>query len=109
MRNSARANGVVVSADGRGPVSQAGAVLLCETVRVTGLARGLSAGLARWRAPRAAHLEVSGDFVLRPGDSYSITVILSGTPATSCRPIEVDGALTNGKIINMPSAGTGTS
>jgi uncharacterized DUF497 family protein len=55
VRNSARADGVVVSADGRGLVSQAGAVLLCETMRVTGLARGLSAGLARWRAPRAVH------------------------------------------------------
>jgi len=44
-----------VSADGRGLVSQARAVLLCETMRVTGLARGLSAGLARWRAPRAVH------------------------------------------------------
>jgi hypothetical protein len=45
----------VVSADGRGLVSQAGAVLLWETMRVTGLARGLSEGLARWRAPRAVH------------------------------------------------------
>ena len=44
-----------MSADGRGPVSQAGAVLLWETMRVTGLGRGLSAGLARWRAPRAVH------------------------------------------------------
>jgi hypothetical protein len=43
-----------VSADGRGLVSQAGAVLLWETMRVTGLGRGLSQGLARWRAPRAA-------------------------------------------------------
>jgi hypothetical protein len=34
-------------------VSQAGAVLLWETMRVTGLGRGLSQGLARWRAPRA--------------------------------------------------------
>ena len=31
---------------GRGLVSQAGTVLLWETLRVTGLARGLSAGLA---------------------------------------------------------------
>jgi hypothetical protein len=46
---------VAVSADGRGLVSQAGAVLLWETMRVTGLGRGLSAGLARWRAPRAVH------------------------------------------------------
>jgi hypothetical protein len=44
-----------VSADGRGLVSQAGAVLLWETMRVTGLSCGLSEGLARWRAPRAVH------------------------------------------------------
>ena len=44
-----------MSADGRGLVSQAGAVLLWETMRVTGLGRGLSDGLARWRAPRAVH------------------------------------------------------
>ena len=46
---------MAVSADGRGLVSQAGAVLLWETMRVTGLAAGLSQGLARWRAPRAVH------------------------------------------------------
>jgi Transposase DDE domain group 1 len=55
MQNSARSTKVAVSADGRGLVSQAGAVLLRETMRVTGLTRGLSAGLARWRAPRAVH------------------------------------------------------
>jgi hypothetical protein len=51
VNNSARTARVAVSADGRGLVSQAGAVLLWETMRVTGLARGL----ARWRAPRAVH------------------------------------------------------
>ena len=30
-------------------------MLLWETMRVTGLGRGLSQGLARWRAPRAVH------------------------------------------------------
>jgi hypothetical protein len=44
-----------VSADGRGLVSQAGAVLLWETMRVTGLGQGLAGSLARWRAPRAVH------------------------------------------------------
>ena len=44
-----------MSSDGRGLVSQAGAVLLWETMRVTGLGRGLSRGLSRWRAPRAVH------------------------------------------------------
>ena len=55
MQNSARSSKVTVSADGRGLVSQAGAVLLWETMRVTGLARGLSAALEPWRAPRAVH------------------------------------------------------
>jgi hypothetical protein len=44
-----------VSCDGKGLVCQGGAVLLWETMRVTGLARGLSQGLSRWRAPRAVH------------------------------------------------------
>jgi hypothetical protein len=36
-------------------VSQAGSVLLWETIRVAGLGRGLSQALERWRAPRAVH------------------------------------------------------
>jgi hypothetical protein len=43
----------MVSADGRGLVSQAGAVLLWETMRVTGLGRGPSTGLDWWQVPRA--------------------------------------------------------
>ena len=55
MNNSARTARVAVSADGKGLVSQVGAVLLWETMRVTGLGRGLAEGLARWREPRAVH------------------------------------------------------
>jgi len=55
VKSSARSRRVAVSADGRGLVSQAGAVLLWETMRVTGLGRGLSAALEPWRAPRAVH------------------------------------------------------
>jgi hypothetical protein len=44
-----------VSTDGRGLVSQAGAVLLWETLRVTGLGRGLSVALEQWRASRAVY------------------------------------------------------
>jgi hypothetical protein len=55
VKNSARSSKVTVSADGRGLVSQAGAVLLWEALRVTGLGRGLSAALEPWRAPRAVH------------------------------------------------------
>jgi hypothetical protein len=55
VNNTARRTKITVSADGRGLVSQAGALLLAEAARVTGLGQGLSAGLARWRAPRAVH------------------------------------------------------
>jgi hypothetical protein len=55
VNNSARAARVPVSDDGRGLVSQAGAVLLWETMRVTGLGRGLPERLARWRTPCAVH------------------------------------------------------
>ena len=44
-----------MSADGTGIVSQAGGLLLTQTLAVTGLDAGLSAGLERWRAPRAVH------------------------------------------------------
>jgi Transposase DDE domain group 1 len=44
-----------VSSGGKGLVSQAGSVLLWETMRVAGLGRGLSQALDRWRAPRAVH------------------------------------------------------
>ena len=59
MKNSARTARVMVSADGRGLMSQAGAVLLWETMRVTGLGRGLSTGLDRWRAPSPPREELS--------------------------------------------------
>jgi hypothetical protein len=55
VQNTARRAKITVSADGMGLVSQAGVLLLAETLRVTGLGGGLSAGLARWRAPRAVH------------------------------------------------------
>jgi DDE family transposase len=55
MQNTARRPTILVSADGSGIVSHAGALLLAETARVTGLQAGLSAGLGRWRAQRAVH------------------------------------------------------
>jgi hypothetical protein len=55
VKNNARSSRVTVSSDGKGLVSQAGAVLVWETMRVTGLGRGLSQALERWRAPRAVH------------------------------------------------------
>ncbi|MEU7088412.1 IS1380 family transposase [Streptomyces achromogenes] len=41
--------------DGRQVVSQAGSVLLVETVRKSGLDRAISAALSPWRKPRAVH------------------------------------------------------
>ncbi|AEY93228.1 transposase IS4 family protein [Streptomyces hygroscopicus subsp. jinggangensis 5008] len=46
---------VRVQDDGRQVVSQAGSVLLVETVRKTGLDQALSHALAPWRKPRAFH------------------------------------------------------
>ncbi|MFF7575828.1 IS1380 family transposase [Streptomyces sp. NPDC008061] len=46
---------VCVQGDGGGVVSQAGGVLLAETVRKTGLDTAISAALAPWRKPRAVH------------------------------------------------------
>jgi hypothetical protein len=55
VNNTARHPKITVSCDGQGIVSQAGALLLSEAARVTGLDQALTAGLARWRAPRAVH------------------------------------------------------
>ena len=55
MQNTVRRPKITVSADGSGIVSHAGALLLAETARITGLGAGLSAGLARWRPSRAVH------------------------------------------------------
>lgn len=46
---------VRVEGGGRGVVSQAGSVLLVETVRKTGLDQAISAALAPWRKSRAVH------------------------------------------------------
>ncbi|WP_174864786.1 transposase, partial [Streptomyces spinoverrucosus] len=46
---------VRVREDGRAVVSQAGSVLLVETVRKTGLDQAISAVLAPWRKSRAVH------------------------------------------------------
>ncbi len=55
MQNTARRAKIAVSDDGQGTVSHAGALLLTETARITGLQAGLSAGLGHWRPPRAVH------------------------------------------------------
>jgi hypothetical protein len=55
MNNSARSRRVAVSADGRAWCPGPGRSCCGETLRVTGLGRGLSAALEPWRAPRAVH------------------------------------------------------
>jgi len=55
VQNTVRASKIVVSDDGTGIVSHAGALLLTQTARVTGLAAGLSLALGRWRLPRSVH------------------------------------------------------
>jgi hypothetical protein len=46
---------ITASADGRGLVSHAGALLLLQTLRITGLDKALSQRLERWRPSRAIH------------------------------------------------------
>jgi len=55
VKNTGVRSKIVVSSDGKGIMCQAGGLLLVETLRVSGLGRGLSAALSRWRAPRAVH------------------------------------------------------
>jgi hypothetical protein len=55
MQLTARNPKIMVSADGTGIVSQAGSLLLAQTLRATGLDRGLTAALDRWRPARAVH------------------------------------------------------
>jgi hypothetical protein len=55
VKTTGRKAKIVVSGDGAGIVSQAGGLLLIETLRATGLDQGLSRALSRWRTPRAVH------------------------------------------------------
>jgi Transposase DDE domain group 1 len=56
MQLTVRSSKIMVSADGTGIVSQAGGgLLLTQTLRATGLDRGLDAALERWCQPRAVH------------------------------------------------------
>jgi hypothetical protein len=55
MQLTARHPKIMVSADGTGIVSQAGGLLLAQTLRATGLDRGLVTALEPWRPLRAVH------------------------------------------------------
>jgi Transposase DDE domain group 1 len=86
MQNTARRPKVSVSADGKGIVSQGGGLLLTRTLAVKGLDRGLSAGLERWRAPRAVHDpgKIIGDLAVMlalGGDCLADIGLLRAEPA----------------------------
>ena len=88
MQNTARRPKISVSADGKGIVSQAGGLLLTRTLVVTGLDRGLSAGVGRWRwrVPRAAHDpgKIIGDLAVMlalGGDCLADVALLRAEPA----------------------------
>lgn len=55
MNSIASRRKITVSADGRGLVSHAGALLLIQTLRITGLDKALSQQLERWRLSRTVH------------------------------------------------------
>ncbi|MGW3115524.1 IS1380 family transposase [Streptomyces sp. NPDC001091] len=77
---------VRVRGDGRAVVSQAGSVLLVETVRKTALDQAISAALAQWRRPRAVHDpgKILVDLALAValgGDCLSDVALLRAEPA----------------------------
>jgi hypothetical protein len=85
VNNTARRPKITVSADGTGLVPQAGGLLLAETLRVSGLGQGLSARLARWRAPRAVHDpgKILSDLVMTlglGGDCLADVAVLRAQP-----------------------------
>ena len=77
---------VRVRGDGRQVVSQAGSVLLVETVHKTGLDQAISQALAPWRKPRAVHdpgkvlLDVALAVALG-GDCLADVAVLRAEPA----------------------------
>ena len=55
MQLTASQSKIMVSGDGTGIVSRAGGLLITQTLRATGLDRGLEDALERWRPARAVH------------------------------------------------------
>jgi hypothetical protein len=94
VQNTARHPKIIVSADGKGLVSQAGVLLLAEAARLTGLSQGLAGGLARWRAPRAVHDpgKMLTDLVVTlalGGDCLADVAVLRAQPEL-CGPVASD-------------------
>jgi hypothetical protein len=94
VKNTACRPKVIVSADGSGIISQAGAVLLTKTLHVTGLDWQLSAGLQRWHAPRAVHdpgkiiADLAAAMALG-GDCLADIAVLRAQPGL-CGPVASD-------------------
>jgi Transposase DDE domain group 1 len=100
MNNTVRRPKITVSADGRGLVSQAGVLLLLETLRATGLGQGLAGGLARWRAPRAVHDpgKILTDLVVTlalGGDCLADVAVLRAQP-------ELAGPVASDPVVSRP-------
>ena len=77
---------VCADTNGAGVVSQAGGVVLVETVRAAGLDRALSMALARWRKPMAIHepAKVITDLAVAlalGGDCLADVALLRAEPA----------------------------
>jgi Transposase DDE domain group 1 len=86
VQNTVRCPKFVVSDDGKGIVSHAGAVLLTETAGVTGLQAALAAALERWRLPRSVHHpgKIVADLavaVALGGDCLADAAVLRAEPA----------------------------
>jgi hypothetical protein len=106
VQNTARMPKITVSADGQGLVPQAGALLLAETLRVTGLGAGLSAQLARWRAPRTVHDpgKILADLVVTlalGGDCLADAGLLRAQPEL-CGPVASDPVIS--RLISVLAA-----
>lgn len=86
---------VRVEGSDRGVVSQAGAVLLVETARKTGLGTAISAALTPWRKPRAVHepgkvlldvaLTVAGDGMSAAGWMQGLAAFMPSWGTTQSR------------------------
>ena len=85
VKNTGCCTKITVSADGSGIVSHAGGLLLTRTLQVTGMGRGLSAGLVRWRPGRAVHDpgKIVADLVMAlalGGDCLADVAVLRAQP-----------------------------
>jgi hypothetical protein len=86
-------------------VSQAGVLLLAESLRVTGLSRGLSSALARWRAPRAVHdpgkiLTDLAMAVALGGDCLADVAVLRAQPELSGREVQVEAGVAGQPVLD---------